>query len=184
MVDYFQIIQKYFDPKGDAYRFYVPHVVLVTQLALRIGRRLKLDPEQLQFIEEACMLHDIGVIQVNAPSIGCTGSAPYIEHGILGKKMLDDEGLPKHALVCERHTGVGITKEEVIEEKIALPHRDFMPISIEEKIICYADVWFSKNPEKLWKQYTIDEIHQWFHKFPNAEKKIQIFDEWHEEFGE
>ena len=184
MVDYFAILQKYFPPNEQAYKLYVPHVVLVTQLALRIGRRLNLTSEQLQFIEEASMLHDIGICKVNAPGIGCFGDAPYIQHGILGRKILDKEGLPQHALVCERHTGVGITKEEIVREELELPHEDFVPVSIEEKIICYADVWFSKNPEKLWKQHSLEDIHNWFHRFPDADKKIKIFDDWHAEFGE
>jgi uncharacterized protein len=184
MVDYFAILQKYFPPDQMAYKLYVPHVVLVTHLALRIARRLNLTAEQQQFIEEASMLHDIGVCKVHAPGIGCQGNAPYIQHGILGRKILDKEGLPQHALVCERHTGVGITKEEIIREGLQLPHEDFVPQSIEEKIICYADVWYSKNPEKLWKQYTFEDIHDWFKRFPDAKQKIQIFDTWHSEFGE
>lgn len=184
MIDYFAILQKYFPPHEMAYKVYVPHVVLVTQLALRVGRRLELSDEQLQFIEEACMLHDIGVCRVYAPGIGCHGDAPYIQHGILGKKILDEEGLPTHAFVCERHTGVGITKEEIERDGLELPHSDFVPESIEEKIICYADVWYSKNPDKLWKQHTLEAIHEWFRRFPDAEKKIAIFDAWHKEFGE
>ncbi|MEO8582093.1 MAG: phosphohydrolase [Patescibacteria group bacterium] len=162
----------------------MPHVVLVTQLALKIGRQLDLKVEQLQFIEEASMLHDIGICQVHAPAIGCTGDAPYIQHGILGKKILDSEGLPQHALVCERHSGVGITKEEIESENLQLPHRDFLPLSIEEEIICYSDVWYSKNPEKLWKQHTLEEVHQWFQRFPGADEKTKIFDDWHDQFGE
>lgn len=184
MFNYYPIIQKYFSPDSLGYQSYVNHVVQVTARALRIARRLQLNNDQLQFIEEAGMLHDIGVSQVHAPDIGCHGTAQYIQHGVLGRKILEQEGLTAHALVSERHTGVGLTKEEVIEQELPLPHRDFVPLSIEEKIICYADTWHSKNPEKIWVPYTKDQIHDWFRRFPSSDRKIHQFDEWYQEFGE
>lgn len=185
MLDYFSIIHKYIPSNSETYKYYVPHVVLVTQKALAIAKKLQLSPESLQFIEEAAMLHDIGIIKVDAKDIGCTGELPYLCHGTEGRKMLEEEGLPKHALVCERHTGVGITKQEIIENNLPLPPRDMIPLSVEERIICYADVYFSKNPQKLWIPYTQDEIKDWFYKFgPVGKEKHQIFLEWRQEFGE
>ena len=182
-VNYFQTIQKYFDPAGAAYQIYVPHVVLVTQLALKIARTLHLSLEQQRFIEEATMLHDIGIIKVNAPDIGCTGEEPYITHGILGREMLESEGLPIHALVCERHTGVGISAEDIQSQNLPLPVRDMRPKTQEEKIICYADKWYSKDPHKLWKPYQLEEILSSFKKFPESDQKTQLFKEWHQEFS-
>ena len=101
----------------------------------------------LDFIYEAAMLHDIGIIRCHAPSIGCHGDLPYICHGIEGRKMLEAENLPRHALVCERHTGSGLTCEEIIDSDLPLPHRDMLPLSIEEKAICYADSFFSKSSD-------------------------------------
>jgi uncharacterized protein len=183
-VDYFRVIHSFLPSESEAYRFYVPHVVQVTQMAIRIGNRLHLSTQQLRFIEEAAMLHDIGIQKVNAPDIGCTGSEPYIRHGILGSDLLQQEGLAKHALVCERHTGVGLSKEEIIEKDLPLPHRDLLPISIEEQIICYADCWFSKDPKKLWTKHSYEAILNWFHRFPGANDKIAKFDRWREQFGE
>lgn len=99
----------------------------------------------LRFVEEAAMLHDIGVIRCDAPSILCFGSMPYICHGVEGRKMLDEYGLPRHALVCERHTGSGLTVDDIIRQNLPLPLRDMLPVSIEEKAICYADKFFSKS---------------------------------------
>lgn len=43
-------------------------------------------------------------------------------------------GLPRHALACERHTGAGITREEVAAQDLPLPRdRDYLPITLEEK---------------------------------------------------
>ena len=38
-------------------------------------------------------------------------------------KMLDSEGLPQHALVCERHIGVGLTMEDIRLQKLPLPFK-------------------------------------------------------------
>ena len=97
------------------------------------------------FIEEAAMLHDIGIIYCNAPKIYCNGPHAYIEHGYLGAELLRKEGLPKHALVAERHTGTGITIEQIEREELPIPERNYCPQSLEEKIICYADKFYSKS---------------------------------------
>ena len=90
------------------------------------------------------MLHDIGIFLTSAPDIGCTGDTPYICHGYLGAELLREEGFPTHARVCERHTGTGLTKEQIIKNGWPLPAQDFQPESLEEQIICFADKFFSK----------------------------------------
>jgi uncharacterized protein len=66
-------------------------------------------------------------------------------HGIIGREILDSIGLFRHALVCERHTGAGLTEQEIIDQKLPLPHRDLLPLSLEEKVVCYADKFYSKS---------------------------------------
>lgn len=111
-------------------------------LGCLISKNIEAD---LQFVKEAAMLHDIGVVKCHAPSIFCFGQLPYICHGIQGRLMLDALDLPRHALVCERHTGSGLTEEDIIRQNLPLPHRDMLPLSIEEKAVCYADKFFSKS---------------------------------------
>lgn len=150
-VDYLKIIEKYIPPSSMAFRIYMVHVSLVTAKALKIGRRLKLDSNQLRFIEEACMLHDIGIVKIRKKIIGCTGELPYIFHLPEGRKILEQEGLPMHARVAENHVGVGgLTKDEIIRKKLLIPPVDMLAETIEEKIISYADLFYSKNPSKLW----------------------------------
>lgn len=183
IVDYFSIIHRYISPESLTYRYYLPHVTLVTHKALEIARRLDLAPQQQQFIQEAAMLHDIGIVHVDAQDIGCTGSLPYLSHGTEGRIILEAEGLPQHALVCERHTGVGITKAEIELHHLPLPHRDMTPQSLEERIICYADVYYSKNPDRLWQSYTLDEIREWFARFgTQGMQKFEVFLRWRKEF--
>ena len=112
------LIQKYYDPQSELYRILIIHSVLVTAKALQLARDyLKNHPKakvDLALIEEAAMLHDVGIFRCHAPEIMCIGAEPYICHGIVGREIVEKEGLPRHAVVCERHTGVGITRDEVI----------------------------------------------------------------------
>lgn len=97
------------------------------------------------FIHEAAMLHDIGIFLTDAAPIHCFGKYNYICHGYLGADLLRKEGLPRHALVAERHTGTGLTLKQILECNLPVPHREMVPQSIEEKIICFADKFFSKT---------------------------------------
>ncbi len=140
-----RIIDKYY-PGGSALRdIYIRHCRSVAELALRINteRHLGLDPET---VETAAMLHDIGIFKTDADGIQCFGSEPYIRHGIIGAELLRDEGIPEEiARVAERHTGAGITADDIIEMGLPLPRRDYMPETLLERLICYADKFYSKT---------------------------------------
>ena len=155
-MDPIKIIEKYYPVESDAYRILVDHSRSVADKALAIAR---MHPEMdldLRFIEEAAMLHDIGIFHCNAPSIDCHGKADYICHGYLGAELMRAEGYPRHALVCERHTGTGLSMEMIELMKWPIPHRDMLPVSLEEQLICFADKFYSKT--KLGKEKSIDKI--------------------------
>lgn len=158
----FAIIQKYYAPNSALYHILAVHSMLVANRALEIARAYQARNAETQldfkFIEEAALLHDIGIYQCDAPSIYCFGKEPYIKHGIIGREILEKEGLPRHALVCERHTGAGLTREDVIAQKLPLPLRDYVPLSLEEKIICLADRFYVKKPATLYEPLTVESI--------------------------
>ena len=184
MIDCLSIIQRYYTPGNDDYRVLVLHSRQVADLAVRLGQRLidKGEPVDLEFVEEAAMLHDIGMCRTDAPGIHCHGTEPYIRHGILGRQMLDAIGLFRHGRVCERHTGAGITAAEIIEQHLPIdPPRDLLPESVEEKLVCYADKFFSKSrldePPK-----TLERVRKSLAKFD--EDSVVRFDEMATLFGE
>jgi len=145
-----EIIEKYYKDNPGAKDILIAHGEMVAKKATELAKKVKhLNPD-LKFIKEAAILHDIGIFLTNAPQINCYGDKPYICHGYLGRELLEKEGLPKYALVCERHVGVGITIENIKKNNLPLPKRDMTPQSIEEKIICLADKFFSKK-EKTFK---------------------------------
>ena len=144
-MDYQRIIDRYY-PEDNQLRY-----ILLTHSRLVCLRALKscdAHPEwgmDRRFIEEAAMLHDIGIFLTNAPGIHCHGKHPYIMHGILGGELMRQEGLPNIARVCERHTGTGITQEDIISRHLPLPPGNYEPQTIEEQIVCYADKFFAKS---------------------------------------
>tara|TARA_B110000305_G_C19182336_1_gene512569 strand:+ start:230 stop:790 length:561 start_codon:yes stop_codon:yes gene_type:complete len=180
-MDPINIINKYYEKESLSYYILLEHSRLVEKKAVSIAKSLPQLALNIDFIKEASLLHDIGIFLTNAPGIGCNGDMPYICHGYLGAEILIQEGLPKHALVCERHTGTGITSKDITENDLPLPIRDMMPISVEEQIICYADNFFSKNKNKLHKERSIKKIQKNLLKF--GEHKVAIFNEWHKRFS-
>ena len=160
----------------------IQHSEQVKNKAIEVAKRVpELNPN-LKFIEEAAMLHDIGIKFCKAPEIGCTGNNPYIAHGDIGRNMLVKEGFPKHARVCERHIGVGITLKEIKEKELPLQKIDLIPESIEEKIICFADKFFSKDPGKISVESTVDDIKKRLAK--HGKDKVKKFEEWCKLFKE
>ena len=155
-MDYIKLIDKYYAAVPELRHILLTHSRQVADRALAIIDKHPNWQVDRTFVEEAAMLHDIGIIFCDAPKIHCHGSHQYIEHGFLGAELLRSEGLPKHALVAERHTGAGISLEQVIREELPIPERDYCPQSLEEKIICYADKFYSKS--HLGEEVALDKI--------------------------
>jgi uncharacterized protein len=179
MLDVIGILGRYFE--GEALATVSTHGRMVADLALAVGREVSLSGEECAFIEEAAILHDIGVCRVAAPEIGAVGPHPYIMHGILGREILEREGLPRHALVCERHIGVGLTITDIIHRQLPLPCRDMAPRTTAEEIICFADLFFSKKPGRLEHRKPAEQVREKLSFF--GQDKVQIFDTWIVRFG-
>lgn len=167
------IIDKYCTSDGQKHILLV-HSRAVADKALEIARRHPEWNADEAFIEEAALLHDIGIAKVDAPAIECHGTEPYICHGILGAEMLRSEGMERHALVCERHTGTGLTLQQIVEQGLPLPHRDMQPMSIEEQIISFADKFFSKT--RLDTEKTVGQARRSLEKF--GTEGLERFDQW------
>ncbi len=171
-----EIIEKVYDRRSRAYRILLAHGSLVAKKAVKIARRIPhLNPD-IRFIKDAAMLHDIGMIFTASPKLGCHGEHPYVSHGVLGRSLLEDFGMQQHGLVCERHVGVGITREDIRSQRLPLPDRDMLPQTIEEQIICYADKFYSKNGKSAGKEKPIKDILKKLHKY--GRDKAGRFQSW------
>jgi uncharacterized protein len=135
-----------FHPVGSRSReLLLRHGERVGRKALEILDRAPWLAADREFVIASAMLHDVGIGLTHCPDLGCTGRLPYVCHGVAGRRILDELGLQRHALVCERHVGVGISAEQAQRQCAALPARDMLPLSLEERLICYADKFFSKT---------------------------------------
>ena len=174
MVDVYEIIERYYADNKQLKDILLEHSIQVKDRALRIAqnnKQLNLDEE---FLAEAALLHDIGIVLTDAPGISCVGTEPYIRHGILGAEILRKEGLERHARVCERHTGTGLTLNIIEERNLPLPRKDFSPESWEEIVICYADKFYSKS--KLGIEKTPEHVARSLAK--HGEEVVQRFWQW------
>ena len=148
-MDYLSIIDKYYPADDELRRILMIHSRQVADRCLAIVAKHKELPVDVQFMEEAAMLHDIGIYRCDAPGIHCHGTEPYLRHGPIGGEILRAEGFPRHARVAERHTGTGLPGYE--------------PETLEEQIICYADKFYSKS--RLDRVLTVAETAQSLEKF-------------------
>ena len=178
-MNYQSIIDKYYADDNQLRHILLTHSRAVADFALRVADR---HPElhiDRQFVEEAAMLHDIGIFRCDAPGICCHGTEPYICHGRIGALLLREEGYPRHARVCERHTGAGLTLDDIVTQQLPLPRQSFLPETVEERLICYADKFFSKT--RLDREKTFEQAVGSLMKFGAA--GVDRFRQWHQIFS-
>ena len=172
------LINKYYPADDDLRRLLLRHSRDVADRAVAIADRhpeLQLDR---QFVEDSAMLHDIGIFMTDAPSIFCHGSDPYIRHGILGARLVRQAGYELHAGVCERHTGAGISRRQVEGQHLPLPPADYVPLTMAEQVVCYADKFFSKShPDRV---RTVEQAAKSLAKF--GQEGVARFMRWAEMF--
>lgn len=172
------LIDKYYPQPNELKQILLNHSHSVADKALWIADHhpeLNLDRN---FLYEAAMLHDIGIFLTDADGIHCFGDKPYICHGYLGAELIRDEGFPLHALVCERHTGAGLSLAQIMEQNLPVPHREMVPLSLEEQVICFADKFYSKT--HLDKEKSVEKARKSLVRY--GEEGVKRFDHWCELF--
>ncbi|MBM3437299.1 MAG: HD domain-containing protein [Bacteroidetes bacterium] len=176
-----EIIQENYKEGTIAHKYYFTHCLKVAELAVKIANHNPHLNTDVDFLISGAMLHDIGIIKTSAPEIGCFGEFPYISHTYLGREMLEKKGMFDLALVCERHVGTGLSKEDIINSGFPLPHRDMIPITLEEKLICYADKFYSKSDKHLSVPRTPEKIRKKIGKYGG--NKLEQFEAFVALFG-
>lgn len=182
---YETLIDKYYPeaedgvyPSSALRRLLLKHSRQVADRCLHIANRHPELPLDKAFLFEAAMLHDIGIRWCHAPSIFCMGSEPYILHGLIGGQVLRREGYEHYARVCERHTGTGITRQQIECQQMPLPLADYVPETLEEQLICYADKFYSKShPDRV---LTVEQAAQSLEKF--GQEGVRKFLAWSKKF--
>ncbi|MEU2544134.1 HD domain-containing protein [Streptomyces roseolus] len=131
-------------PSDAAFELVFTHCEIVAaiaeQLLARHGRGA-----DAELVRAGCLLHDIGVYRLY-DSAGRIDGASYVTHGVLGHRLLAEEGLPEALCrFCSCHTGVGLTQEDVLTQGLPIPPADYVPVTPEERMVMYADKFHSKS---------------------------------------
>ena len=131
-------------PTADAFDLVHTHCEIVCQVVeqLLAGLDHTLDVDLLR---AGSLLHDIGVYRLYDPS-GVLDHKSYIRHGVLGYALLRDLGYPEALCrFCSHHTGMGLSRDDVLGQGLPLPVDDYLADSDEERLVMYADKFHSKT---------------------------------------
>ena len=107
----------------------INHCRAVAELALETANILKDKGHQIDFAlaEIGALLHDIGRSKTHT-----------VHHAVVGAEIAESAGLPDSVVsIIKRHVGGGITTAEA--ENLGWPKDVYMPITLEEKVVSYAD---------------------------------------------
>lgn len=103
----------------------IRHVKKVRDYAVEIAEQNPSADREL--VEAGALLHDIGRARTHG-----------IDHAVAGAEILRAENVDERIVrIVERHIGAGLTKEDAVY--LGLPPKDYIPETIEEKIVCHAD---------------------------------------------
>ena len=138
----------------------IKHCIAVYQKAEKI--LVNFPDADKDFIKTGALLHDIGRSKTHG-----------IRHAIVGAEILRENNYSEDVVnIVERHIGVGITENEA--EKLNLPIKSYVPVTIEEKIVAHADNLLKGDVEvdldfviEKWKR-------QMDNPYENIEKLIEL----------
>jgi uncharacterized protein len=132
--DEIRALHERFAPDREAFELVWTHCRIICDIAGQL-----LTDEDGDLVRAGALLHDIGVYRL-AP-----GEA-YIRHGLLGHETLRALDLPEPlARICSHHTGVGISRDDVLRQRLPLPPVDYLADTPEETLVMYADKFHSKT---------------------------------------
>ncbi|MFA1548194.1 HD domain-containing protein [Actinomadura chokoriensis] len=133
-------------PGREAFELVWTHCVIVCEIAEQIVARAGLVVDAA-LVRAGCLLHDVGVYRLYDDT-GRFDRGQYIRHGVLGHELLAGEGFPEAICrFCSCHTGMGLTRDDIERQGLAVPPGDYVAESGEERLVMYADKFHSKtNP--------------------------------------
>jgi uncharacterized protein len=104
----------------------VEHCKTVSNMAILIANRMKIALDH-DLVRRGGLFHDIGRSKTHG-----------IDHALEGVEIARNLGFPDELInIIERHIGAGITAMEAV--RLGLPEKDYLPRTVEEKIVSYAD---------------------------------------------
>nr|WP_202431729.1 HD domain-containing protein [Streptomyces sp. SID7804] len=166
-------------PTAEAFALVHTHCEIVWSIAEQLisASRLDIDAE---LVRAGCLLHDIGVYRLYGDD-GRLDHGNYVRHGLLGHEILEREGFPEPLRrFCSHHTGVGITRQDVLAQGLPLPPADYLAVTHEERLVMYADKFHTKSRPSVF--LSPDEYAAHVRRF--GEEKVTAFGALRAEFGD
>jgi uncharacterized protein len=178
-VDEIRAVHEGFAPGREAFELVWTHCVIVCEIAERIVARGGLDVDA-DLVRAGCLLHDVGVYRLYDVT-GKFDYAQYVRHGVLGHELLRSEGFPEVLCrFCSCHTGMGLTRDDIVRQGLPVPAGDYVAESGEERVVMYADKFHSKTNPPTFVSAETYAVH--VRRF--GAEKVAAFAEMREEFGE
>lgn len=105
-----------------------PYIIKHSKAVLYVARKIATNFDvDLDTVHAAALLHDVGRTKTQG-----------IRHAIEGAQILKGYGFPPEVVrIAEVHIGAGIPGDEAY--LLGLPCQDYMPFTLEEKIVAHAD---------------------------------------------
>jgi uncharacterized protein len=131
-------------PTPEALSLVYTHSLIVCGIAEQLHARSGLDLD-IELVRAGSLLHDVGVYRLYDDA-GRLDHAHYVRHGLLGHGLLREEGFPE--MICRFascHTGVGLSREDVLRQGLPLPPADYLAETGEETLVMYADKFHTKT---------------------------------------
>lgn len=147
----------------------IQHTKAVAEKSMEIGKKIteKGNDVNLKLLEIGSLLHDIGRSKTH-----------NIDHGVVGAQILRERGLDEFAPFAENHLGAGISLEEA--EKLDIPTKEYLPKTIEEKIVTYADNLIRGKETQTYQQ-ALEELRE---NLGSNHPSLQRFRDLHQELKE
>jgi len=125
----------------------INHCKAVAKVATEIAEACKKKGlnVDIELVQAGALLHDIGRSKTHS-----------VHHAIAGAEVARSLNLPEPVIsIIERHVGGGITTEEA--ENLGWPVKSYVPETLEEKIVTYADKLI-EGSERVSIEQTIEKF--------------------------
>ena len=113
----------------------IKHCVAVADLAVETADKLAEKGQKInvELVEAGALLHDLGRSKNHA-----------VDHAVVGAQIAQSLGLPEPLIkIIKRHVGAGITEKEA--QLLGWPKDNYIPQTLEEKVVSYADKLIDKG---------------------------------------
>lgn len=121
--------------KSGCSREVINHCKAVTINAIKAAKKIQSKgiKVNLQLVEIGALLHDVGRSKTHS-----------VDHAVIGADIASRAGFPESVIsIIKRHVGGGITQFEA--KRFGWKNDIYIPITIEEKIVSYADKLIEKS---------------------------------------